>query len=120
MRGSQGSLHAAIHLLSLLDGPTGGVLRQIATPFSPVVDRRVHLYQLAEAGASRPSAAMLVASPLSLPQTLGEQPASQGICGDLQAPFGEFLIRNFIVNFGSLLDGIRSLYRGKDTRPLGR
>lgn len=30
VRGSQGSLHAAVHLLSLLDGPTGGVLRQTA------------------------------------------------------------------------------------------
>ena len=29
-RGSHGPLHAAVHLLALLDGPTGGVLRQTA------------------------------------------------------------------------------------------
>jgi DDE_Tnp_1-associated/Transposase DDE domain len=29
-RGSHGALHAAVHLLSFLDGPTGGVLRQTA------------------------------------------------------------------------------------------
>jgi len=30
VRGSHTALHAAVHLLSLLDGPTGGVLRQTA------------------------------------------------------------------------------------------
>jgi hypothetical protein len=30
LRGSHGPLHAAVHLLSVLDGPTGGVLRQAA------------------------------------------------------------------------------------------
>lgn len=30
VRGSHSPLHAAVHLLSLLDGPTGGVLRQTA------------------------------------------------------------------------------------------
>ena len=53
----------------------------LAAPFGPVVDRGVHLHQLAEAGATRPPAAVSVAVPLSLPQPLGEQPAAQVSAG---------------------------------------
>jgi hypothetical protein len=63
----------------------------LAAPLGPVVDRGVHLHQLAEAGAARPAAAVLFASPLGPPESFGHQPAPQGVGGDPQAAFGQLL-----------------------------
>jgi hypothetical protein len=75
----------------------GGVIDHVdqdhvlAAALGPVVDRRVHLHQFAEAGAARPATPVLFAAALGLPEALGQQPAPQCIRGDLQAPFGQFL-----------------------------
>ncbi|HVL11402.1 MAG TPA: hypothetical protein VM529_02480 [Gemmata sp.] len=76
--------------------PTRGVVDHrdqhhlLATAFEPVVDRGVHLHQLAEATASGTPAAVRVAV-AAFPQPLGQEPAAERLDTDAEAFGGQFL-----------------------------
>jgi hypothetical protein len=86
-----------IGVVEAAEQAAGGVVDHVdqdhllAAALGPVVDRSVHLHQLAEAGPARPAAAVLLAAAPQLPQALGQQPAAQGVGRDLQAAFGQLL-----------------------------
>src|SRR5262245_9567917 len=74
---------------------TGGVVNhadqdQLLSPaFQPVVQGGVQLDQFAKAGTPRPAAAVRFATALTLPQTGGQQPATQGLGADRQPLLGQ-------------------------------
>jgi hypothetical protein len=53
--------------------------------FEPVVQRRVHLHQLAKTLTPRTTLPVLLPLPLALPQSFHYQPAPQGVGSDLQS-----------------------------------
>jgi len=59
--------------------------QRLAATFEPVVDRCVHLHQLAEATPPRPPSAVWIATPLPLPEALRHQPSPQLFDANLQA-----------------------------------
>ena len=64
---------------------------RFASPFQPIVARRIHLHQLTEALPPRPALTMLVALALPLPQARCHQPTTQGIVRYRQTLFRQLL-----------------------------
>src|SRR5215472_13754927 len=64
---------------------------RLAAALGPVVDRGVHLHQLAEALPARPALAVRVALPVPLPEALGQQPLAQRLRRHGQAALGQLL-----------------------------
>src|SRR5262249_33859566 len=63
----------------------------LAASLQPVVDRGIHLHQLAEAGASGATTAVRFPASLPLPQSFGNQPATQRLGSDMQTVLGQLL-----------------------------
>jgi hypothetical protein len=62
-----------------------------AASLQPVVNRGIHLHQLAEASVARATTAVRFPASLPLPQPLGDQATAERLSTDVQALLGQFL-----------------------------
>jgi hypothetical protein len=63
----------------------------LAASFQPVVNRGIHLHQLAETGAAGATTAVRFSASLPLPESFGHQPTAERLGTDVQTVLGQFL-----------------------------
>jgi hypothetical protein len=85
--------------------PRSRGLRHGGPAFQPVMDRSIHLDQLAEAGAAWSSAAMRIASPLPLPESFLDEPAAKRLRKNVPALLGQLFAGEGGAEVGVALSG---------------